>query len=342
MEMIEVISTSPLDEQMLRSVYASDQEMYPVAALSLDRLRSWVDACPDLSICFFPAPTPTSAEDDINNSYTNEPSSALTAVTVGVIIALPLRRAYWEDLLVGKVKEPEIDPAVMFPGSSSTKEREKEDDDNEEEEEVGVHVFHIERLVVDSSGFLPMSTTSSSPGPGPELKHRKKKRFAEVALDEIIQRATRMKTKMKETNKRWRVVGLSALTATPAGKKSFHRMGFTSTGYREILFVRGAPTVPVTAVVSEHHQQSRIATALKTSSSAVASPATASNNNSEDVPVQVQPVVVEMKYLYPGGDNDDEQGEKDTAACLVEEMMRIDGCTVVSTSEMTVKYIHHS
>ncbi|KAK3684317.1 cytochrome P450 [Podospora appendiculata] len=173
-----------ISDEMLRTIYASDQEMYP-APLSFDRLRSWVDACPDLCICFE------------TQGSTEESGSSDTPTPVGVVIVLPLLQAHWEDVLVGKVKEIEIDPATMFPNGTA----------KDHEEVVGLHVFHIERFLA----FRDLSPTRP---------------FVEFALHEVARRVAGMMTT-------WRVAGFSALTATPAGKRAFEREGFTATGYRE-------------------------------------------------------------------------------------------------------------
>ncbi|KAK0639406.1 hypothetical protein B0T16DRAFT_423133 [Cercophora newfieldiana] len=175
----ETTLRSPVDDDVLQGVYASDQEMYP-APLTFTRLKSWVDACPDLSICF-------------RRSGATPP--------VGVVIALPIRQPYWDDLLHGTLKETDIDPDVAFPNRELLSQEEVED--------VGLHVFHIERFAESAK---PVSGT-------------KRKGFAEFSVEEIIHRAS--------LRKKWKVVGLSALTATPAGKKTFQRLGFAPTGYSE-------------------------------------------------------------------------------------------------------------
>jgi len=106
------IQRTRISEQVLKEIYASDQDMYP-APLTFERLKSWVDACPALSICF-------QATHDGNT------------IPIGAVIVLPVAREYWEDLLVGKLKEIEIDPATMFAP--------------EGEADVGLHVFHVERF----------------------------------------------------------------------------------------------------------------------------------------------------------------------------------------------------
>lgn len=148
----------PIPDAVLRAVYASDQDMYPVA-LSYSRLRAWVDASPDLSICF-------------------QDSAAAVA---GVIIVLPLQRRHWEDLLVGGLKEPDIEPeSIVFLGDGSGGAL------GEKEEEVGLHVYHIERFDV----------IAAECGEGAE-----RRRFSEYALAEVVKRV--------ENRPAWKVVGMS-------------------------------------------------------------------------------------------------------------------------------------
>jgi len=171
----------PVDDDLLRNVYASDQDMYP-APLTFERLKSWVDACSDLSFCLRP-------------SEGSPP--------IGVVIALPIRsRPHWDELLCGKLKETDIDPEVAFPTCDGA------------EEEVGLHVFHIER-------FPDNEDTSAGLRRGG---------FSEFVVAEIIRRAT--------SKRQWKMVGLSALTATPAGKRAFQQQGFTPTGYSETFLVK--------------------------------------------------------------------------------------------------------
>ncbi|KAK0704893.1 hypothetical protein B0H67DRAFT_674333 [Lasiosphaeris hirsuta] len=179
------LQRGPIPDALLRAVYASDQDMYP-APLPYARLRSWVAACPELSISF---QRPAGGGDDV----------------VGVIIALPLARAHWERLLSGELKEMDVDAASMFPGPGA--------------EEVGVHVFHVERFRGEG---LPERVGGQGEG-------AERPRFAELGVDEIVTRAALVGG--------WRVVGLSALTATDAGRKSFERMGFTPTGYKEMFTI---------------------------------------------------------------------------------------------------------
>jgi len=106
------IQRTRISEQVLKEIYASDQDIYP-APLTFTRLKSWVDAGPDLSICF-------QATQDGN------------PVPIGAVIVLPLAKGPWNDLLVGKLKETDIDEATMFA--------------REGEADVGLHIFHIERF----------------------------------------------------------------------------------------------------------------------------------------------------------------------------------------------------
>lgn len=161
----------PIPSSVLQAVYASDQEMYPVA-LSYSRLRAWVEACPDLSICFQNSTAPTGEES--------------AAAAAGVVIVLPLKRVYWEDLLVGRLKEPEIEPEEMFPACGEG--CHGEDEGEGEREEVGLHVYHIERFGSWTEG--------AGGGVG-------RKGFARFALEEVMRRV--------RAEKGWKVVGWSGL-----------------------------------------------------------------------------------------------------------------------------------
>lgn len=119
-----LMELTAVSASMLRAVFASDQDMYP-APLTLDRLQSWVTACPSLSVCFRTS-HPTTSRDDKDKMDSTPP--------LGVVIVCPLRRVVWEDLLAGRLREPDIDAASMFPSDDT-------------DGGVGLHVFHIERLV---------------------------------------------------------------------------------------------------------------------------------------------------------------------------------------------------
>ncbi|KAK4095851.1 hypothetical protein N658DRAFT_502242 [Parathielavia hyrcaniae] len=201
----------PIPDAVLRSVYASDQAMYPVA-LPYARLRAWVDACPDLALCFF---SPGQESDSGGPAA----AAGAGAQVAGVVIVLPIRKGYWEDLLRGRLKEADIDSRTMFPengGGGGTIGQGEEGPGKVEE--VGLHVYHVERY--DGSGL---------DFPGGETGGRL--RFAELALREVVRRV--------QVRRDWRVVGISAITATPAGKRAFERLGFVLTGYRELFVVEG-------------------------------------------------------------------------------------------------------
>jgi len=134
------IHKTTISDDLLKEIYASDQDMYP-APLPYERLKGWIEASPDLSICF--EATPEEGGDP---------------VPVGAVIVFPLLKKYWDEILVGKLKEPNIDSATMFPSDA--------------EAEVGLHVFHVERF--------------DSTNPSGRLR-----RFAEFALEdtrEIVRR----------------------------------------------------------------------------------------------------------------------------------------------------------
>ncbi|KXX74884.1 hypothetical protein MMYC01_202393 [Madurella mycetomatis] len=200
----ETLPISAADhDEVLRAVYDSDQAMYPVA-LPYERLQSWVTVCPELSVRF-------------RNTAVDTAWKAC-----GLIIVLPLRRVYWEKLLDGRLKEADIQAESMFPGwylrggdgSGS----------GLEEVEVGLHVYHIER---------DFTAEWESPRAAPADPGCRKKGFAEFALEEVVRRAKGWPG--------WRIVGMSALTATPAGKRTFEKLGFTPTGYRELFITENAP-----------------------------------------------------------------------------------------------------
>ncbi|KAH6851057.1 hypothetical protein B0I37DRAFT_127734 [Chaetomium sp. MPI-CAGE-AT-0009] len=187
-----------IPDAVLRAVYASDQDMYPVA-LPYSRLRAWVDACPELSVCF-------------NREAGGDDGGAVAVDGVaGVVIVLPLRKPCWEDLLSGRLKEPDIEPGSAFPRSGFG---DCDGRGGDEEEEVGLHVYHIERFAAVGWG-------------GAE-----KQGFCEFALEEVMRRV--------QGRRGWKVVGMSALTATPTGKRAFERLGFIPTGYRELFVVKAS------------------------------------------------------------------------------------------------------
>ncbi|KAI3402199.1 hypothetical protein diail_128 [Diaporthe ilicicola] len=140
-----------IDDALLQEIYAADQAIYPAPLLTYDRLRGWMDACPDLCIRLCrrgPAPAEFATE--------------------GVVIVLPVVEACWGRLLAGELREHDVEPAEMFPparpgGGHSVV-------------TVGLHVFHIERY--SSSSSCSSSARGGGRTPG----------FAQVALDEVRSR----------------------------------------------------------------------------------------------------------------------------------------------------------
>lgn len=141
----------PIDDRTLQKIYDSDQEMYP-APLQFSRLKSWVTASPELSI-----------------SFGRQERVANGPPPFGVIIALPVLRHVWEDLITGAIQEIDIDPTTMFPQIPTG------------QTEVGLHIFHIERF----------ST--------PDDPSTSKIRFSSLATDEVLARARH----------KWSIVGMS-------------------------------------------------------------------------------------------------------------------------------------
>lgn len=105
----------PASDAVLRDIHASDQDMYP-ADLPFSRLQGWAHAAPDLSIEFF------------SKEFEDE-------VSVGVVVALPVRLERWHALLDGSLKETNVEASSDF-GLL---------DQSESQRAVGVHIFHIER-----------------------------------------------------------------------------------------------------------------------------------------------------------------------------------------------------
>ncbi|KAL2116694.1 hypothetical protein VTJ04DRAFT_8862 [Mycothermus thermophilus] len=172
-------SPIPIPFSILHAVHASDQAMYPVD-LPYSRLQAWVDAAADFCLYYPPpssqaqAPTleksiehGTGSTDDGHQGREQGPASDNPGG--GVVVVLPLRRRHWEDLLTGRLKEPEIDPGCMFPPLNHRRDSEAGDGEGEEEE-VGLHVYHIERF---GDVWLGGAQVSKRP------------RFSEVALAEV-------------------------------------------------------------------------------------------------------------------------------------------------------------
>ncbi|TQN68644.1 hypothetical protein CSHISOI_06866 [Colletotrichum shisoi] len=124
------LETGPMTDDVLRGIFASDQDMYP-APLTWDRLRSWTTAAPDLATCFYlPDNGPSAA-------------AAATRTLVGAIVALPLLAPAWRDLLAGRIKETDVDAASMLARDDGGG-----DDEGSGVVVVGLHVFHVERFDV--------------------------------------------------------------------------------------------------------------------------------------------------------------------------------------------------
>ncbi|KAI9765551.1 MAG: hypothetical protein M1839_005417 [Geoglossum umbratile] len=181
--MAHIIRRMPLSEEVLRDIYFSDQSMYP-APLTYDRLQSWVKVCPELALSYV---APTKDKD------ATEPP-----IVIGAAIVLPVQGKYWRDLVVGKIKEIEIDAATMLTIQTG--------------EEVGLHIFHIEKF--DSWQQL---------GEGFDGKLRPFAEYVTADMGEIV------------LQRGWKVLGFSALTATSAGQKCCTRMNYKPSGYQEIF-----------------------------------------------------------------------------------------------------------
>lgn len=149
------IERKAISQDVLKRIYASDQDMYPVP-LSFERLQNWVAQSPELSVCYL-------------DSAAEGCDSPGDAVEIGAVIVLPLRKSQWEELLVGRLKEIEVDASIMF-GSSDT----------DELQDVGLHIFHIERF--EGCG------------------RTKVQRFAEFVLEDVREAATRY---------HWNILGYS-------------------------------------------------------------------------------------------------------------------------------------
>ncbi|KAK1518057.1 uncharacterized protein CCOS01_12314 [Colletotrichum costaricense] len=196
------LNQGPMTNEVLRGIFASDQDMYP-APLTWDRLRSWTTAAPELAICFY------LSADAVENDDTQ--------TLVGAVIALPILAPAWRDLLAGEVKEVDVDAGTMFPR------------DGAEHPEVGLHVFHVERFDV------------------PEARG-KVRGFAETSMQAVVAAAER---------KRWSIIGYSALTATPEGRRCFEKMGFEATGYEEFWVDDGRKGVQLVTITADTAPEKR-------------------------------------------------------------------------------------
>jgi len=105
-----------VNRDLIQEIHSSDQSIYP-APLTYERLKSWVESCPELSISY---------KFSVGESDEDQPLA-------GVVIVLPVKGEYWRDILVGKLKETDIHPDTFVR-------------DADVETEVGLHIFHIEKF----------------------------------------------------------------------------------------------------------------------------------------------------------------------------------------------------
>lgn len=160
-----------VDDRLLKETYDSDQAMYPAPELTYDRLKSWIDARPELCL---------SLQRDLPASDSNQLQNSEDDDTHGLIIMLPLLRSYWERLINGEIEEHDVDASEMFPARSNWQLQAHEET---QKAQVGLHVFHIERY----PGFSPTRHGAT---------------FTALALDEIRSRVLKGFVS-------WEVVGYS-------------------------------------------------------------------------------------------------------------------------------------
>lgn len=156
---------------LLKDTYDSDQAMYPAPELSYDRLKSWVDACPELCLCL---------QEGQTESNNNQHYKSANEGVYGLIILLPLLQSYWERLVNGDIEEHDVDASEMFPPSPDTQ---IQVHGSSKKVQVGLHIFHIER-------YHSFSST------------RYGANFTTLALEEVRSRAL-------QTFESWEVVGYS-------------------------------------------------------------------------------------------------------------------------------------
>ncbi|KAK1978947.1 hypothetical protein LZ30DRAFT_598014 [Colletotrichum cereale] len=204
------LETGPMTDEVLRRIFASDQDMYP-APLTWERLRSWRTAAPDMATCFY---LPAVGSDK---------GQADARALVGAVIVLPLLAHAWRDMLAGRVKETNIDAESMFARDGD------KDADGGPHPEVGLHVFHVERFDVSAA-------------------RGRVRGFAHLATQAVAAAAE---------GKGWKIIGHSALTATPEGRRCFERMGFEPTGYEEFWVADGGGGVELVAVSADTAPEER-------------------------------------------------------------------------------------
>ncbi|KAJ4389815.1 hypothetical protein N0V93_007287 [Gnomoniopsis smithogilvyi] len=176
-----------VDENHIKDIYDSDQVMYPAPQLTYGRLKSWVDACPEICLCL------QRGNLDTNTHPAISPKDAI----LGLVVVLPLRQPSWDRLLRGEIEEHDIDAAEMFPAPPNS---EIPAYGEGSKIKVGLHVFHIERFPEFASFYRGKS-------------------FTTLALDEV-------RGRVMDTFQSWEVVGYSALTASKQGNAAFKRLGF--------------------------------------------------------------------------------------------------------------------
>ncbi|KAK1998026.1 hypothetical protein LX36DRAFT_656949 [Colletotrichum falcatum] len=146
---------------------------------------------------------------------------------VGAVIVLPLLAHAWRDLLAGRVKETDVDAESMFARDGVDNE-----DNGGPHPEVGLHVFHVERFDIPAA-------------------REGVRGFANLSMRAVAAAAE---------GKGWNVIGHSALTATPEGRRCFERMGFEPTGYEELWMADGRGGVELVAVSADTAPEQRTAT----------------------------------------------------------------------------------
>ncbi|GKT63068.1 hypothetical protein ColTof4_05339 [Colletotrichum tofieldiae] len=203
MSTMSSLETGPMTDEVLKDIFASDQDMYP-APLTWERLRSWTTAAPEVATCFY-----LPAEGS---------KGRCTRTLIGAVIALPVLAPAWRDLLVGKVKETDVDAESMFAR------------DGDPHSEVGLHVFHVERFDVPQACGRVGG-------------------FADLSMRAVVAAAER---------KGWKIIGHSALTATPGGRRCFEKMGFEPTGYEEFWVADARGGVELVTVTADTAPEERI------------------------------------------------------------------------------------
>ncbi|OHE92557.1 hypothetical protein CORC01_12136, partial [Colletotrichum orchidophilum] len=136
---------------------------------------------------------------------------------IGAVIALPVLAPAWRDLLTGEIKEVDVDAGTMFPRAG------------DERSKVGLHVFHVERFNVPAA-------------------RGKVRGFADISMRAVVAGAEK---------KGWSIIGYSALTATPEGRRCFEKMGFEATGYEEFWVDDGHEGVELVTITADSAPEER-------------------------------------------------------------------------------------